>query len=420
MPAGTPAAAYLRQIDVAVTTQNRNTGRRAPTHMPQPATGAGPHETNPVPSLLSLDAAVLQQSPSPEQVKIPSSSAQAALIRRAADQVAQTYDPNTPEYYQALDNTLLRLKEQRLIRPLAVGPSPVSVPPPPPPSAAMTPRQRREELARIPSFYRDPRWQKNFMSLVNERLPREAEPLRIFGGQPAQANDFPDCVSLGNGRFSCCSGTLIGKNVVLTAAHCVRDGCAASVFIGTNANAPGQGQGFLSIRQRIPHPQYDGSETSPYDVALLILDQPVTVKPAPLAATSEIDSARDLQVVGFGLTTATSNLTGVKSKVLLPIGSSACNAPDDPGRYQCNSGFEMVAGGLGYDSCNGDSGGPAYVQIGKAYKLAGVTVRGTPDNPTVQGNMLGCGQGGIYIRVDKHTPWIIQAAKDNGGILAAD
>src|SRR5688572_29645687 len=61
-----------------------------------------------------------------------------------------------------------------------------------------------------------------------------------------------------------------------------------------------------------------------------------------------------------------------------------------------------MAGGHGADSCFGDSGGPVYVDTedGHGHALLGVVSRGLalPAAP--------CGNGGVYVRVDKVISWI--------------
>ena len=90
---------------------------------------------------------------------------------------------------------------------------------------------------------------------------------------------------------------------------------------------------------------------------------------------------------------------------------SAAKAERDEALYRFNHLLEIVAGGNGYDSCKGDSGGPAYVSIGTSYKLAGVTSRSTENSGQA------CGDGGVYTRVDAYADWIVGTAKANGGIL---
>jgi endonuclease G len=62
----------------------------------------------------------------------------------------------------------------------------------------------------------------------------------------------------------------------------------------------------------------------------------------------------------------------------------------------------MVAGrkGLGKDTCNGDSGGPAYLRQAGGYVVAGLTSRAT------RSAAVNCGDGGIYVRPSAFRDWI--------------
>jgi endonuclease G len=97
---------------------------------------------------------------------------------------------------------------------------------------------------------------------------------------------------------------------------------------------------------------------------------------------------------------------GVKRQVDVPIASNDCRGSsaghDDHTAYGCDIGLEIVAGRplLAQDSCNGDSGGPFYVLDKKKWVLAGVTSRATDSA------MHNCGDGGIYVRVDRYRSWI--------------
>jgi endonuclease G len=78
----------------------------------------------------------------------------------------------------------------------------------------------------------------------------------------------------------------------------------------------------------------------------------------------------------------------------------ADNLDAEESKYDYESDLEFVAGGKGYDSCNGDSGGPAYIIVDGVRKVAGLTSRAT------RGATTACGQGGIYTRVDVHLNFI--------------
>ena len=238
-------------------------------------------------------------------------------------------------------------------------------------------------------FYTDPKFVENTARLIRDKQ-------RIVGGVPTK--DFPDCVAVGSGFQWCCTGTLVARNVVLTAGHC-QGGCSSRVFIGTNVNAGGE---IVNIDAAVRHPQYNkGGKHN--DLTVLILERDVTsVKPRKFATAAMIDKAAAVRAVGFGNTDPQSTTGyGIKRMVDVPVASASCSA-DAPTRYGCDKGLELVAGApfLNKDSCNGDSGGPIYIKSGAQWYLAGATSRATVDSTRP------CGDGGIYVRVDKYATWI--------------
>jgi V8-like Glu-specific endopeptidase len=240
---------------------------------------------------------------------------------------------------------------------------------------------------------------------LDERYRRNfSDTTRVWGGDPVVPGTFPDTVAItGNGKV--CTGTVIGPRAVLTAAHCYCAGVKETVYFGDsvhNATNTGHVSGGKSL---IPCESTLRVEDG--DVAVLTLDSPLTIPPRALASSSMLDRATFGRAVGFGVgANAITDPAGVKRMVDVPMASVACNGTVKVGQstfpdstyYHCASGREIVAGApsLDKDTCNGDSGGPLYVQSsdGSLY-LAGTTSRAT-GAPGVRP----CGDGGIYVRID--------------------
>lgn len=247
-------------------------------------------------------------------------------------------------------------------------------------------------------IFNDPRYLLNVRALA--RRTRGGE--RVLGGKVVPAAEFMDCVAVGSDAKWGCTGTLIAKNVVITAGHCAD--FATRVYFGTDVDKPGK---VVRVKTKVRHPQYHKAKHN--DLLVLILEQAVeTVAPRKLATKAIVDAATDGRVVGFGATDANGTFGyGIKRFVDVPVASTACRGQvdgnDDSVTYGCDVGLELVAGRplLEQDSCNGDSGGPFYVLDKKgAWVLAGATSRATDSS------MHGCGDGGVYVRIDRYRRWI--------------
>ncbi len=204
----------------------------------------------------------------------------------------------------------------------------------------------------------------------------------IINGAPATDARFDPIVGLYHQSGVMCSGTLVTRRVVLTAAHCVH-GLSAfgySVFFGTDMNGAGTWIGVAEIWE---HPGYVLNESDPNqpttlnDIALLRLNreapaniQPIPYLPSSLALT-QADVGTVLTFVGFGKTE-----TGSVGRKLYVEGSLG-GVCDGPGNCVYGGGlvygphyiaFSMGAGG----PCSGDSGGPALVTRNGQWYVAGV------------------------------------------------
>ncbi len=256
-------------------------------------------------------------------------------------------------------------------------------------------RARVTAPALVVSVFSDPVYNANFRKLIeNPEAILEARE-RIVGGLPTQANDFPDCVAVGSQFDFCCSGTLVARNVVVTAGHCDAGECRSRIFIGLDVRDPTHGR-IIKVAQSVRHPQYhQGGRQN--DLAVLILEQDVTgVQPRAISSTAAFNAVQSFRLVGYGNTDPNSTQGfGRQRKVDVP------RASDNPA-FGADQGFEFVAGrpALNKDSCNGDSGGPAYLSRNGQFFVVGATSRATNNSQHP------CGDGGIYVRLDQYVDFI--------------
>jgi Trypsin len=226
----------------------------------------------------------------------------------------------------------------------------------------------------------------------NKVIPptRTDDPDSIVGGRPTK--DFPDCCAVGHGGGYFCSGTLIAPTAVVTAGHCLD---VDRVFLkGWDVADPRSGETIMVAYQY----KHDTS-----DLRVLMLEKPSTVSPRHVAQDLEA-RANWAHLVGFGTVDVNGTFGyGIKREVEVPIEALDCASAEIANGLGCKPGLEMVAGhrGISLDSCRGDSGGPLYIHSPEgAFYLLGATSRG------VKGARRPCGDGGVYIRVDRHLDWI--------------
>jgi secreted trypsin-like serine protease len=201
---------------------------------------------------------------------------------------------------------------------------------------------------------------------------------------------------------------LIDQRWVLTAAHCVQGMSASEIQVAVGAyDLTKFTGGRTPVKSIRIHPQY--SSTSLYnDIALVELGVPSPVAPIALFSGESADNTppsllgRLVTVLGWGLADSATSwyYPEILRQVNLPVvADSTCNAiytyPISPAQF-CAGYYE------GKDACEGDSGGPAVVQVDGRWVHAGIVSAGVSCQ-------LYYGWYGKYTRTSAHLAFIRQS-----------
>lgn len=298
-------------------------------------------------------------------------------------------------------------------------------------------------------------------------MVNDAADTRIYGGRPAQQGAWPWQVSLhtasrvGQDQESrvlsqFCGGSLIARQWVLTAAHCVQDWekkitPANEILIRTGNVNLWEGD-FRQVSAVIPHPDYNPQRTD-NDVALVKLSQPINQSSGPVGAIPVLQNGNDLRPgpavsIGWGLMEE-GRIPGVLMETEIDVVSNdTCNAGfaeqtrRDLGGFLLSVGsangipqekleeaFSILSPSIGAaltnnmicagvasgerSSCNGDSGGPLMMRRADGgWIQVGIVSWGKMP----MGAETSCGLPslyGVYTRVSNYFDWIGTTIRSN-------
>lgn len=200
---------------------------------------------------------------------------------------------------------------------------------------------------------------------------------QLVGATQATPAEFPTVVGLlsgGNNWF--CTGVLVDKAWVMTAASCFENTSTAQVRLddGTLGDSGGKTVAVTEIRK---HPEFDiNSATWNHDIAMLALATPVTDRTPSVIRRDPVALATQVTQVGYGVRDNNNNGGGQLRS--LSTTTLDCGQANDGGITNANLLCFDASDGTG--SCYGDGGAPSLVGPNKA--VAGLGSGGTGSSCT--------------------------------------
>jgi len=232
----------------------------------------------------------------------------------------------------------------------------------------------------------------------------------IIGGDQSEPSEFPATGMLVARDHLICTATLIAPDVAITAAHCLAEAPPFGDFGFTLDTDAGDGFGdVVPVAVYHIHPGFDPGVNAYLDLAVrndvgvMLLAHPIEgVVPEIVEQADDrltVEAGDQLAMCGFGLTLWHTATLPIKRDAQLIVARAEAN--------------EFSTAAADPQPCNGDSGGPLFVDGPKGRRIVGLVSRAV-------GASVMCDTGAIITRLKPYADWIYLASHDHntGGCSA--
>ena len=223
------------------------------------------------------------------------------------------------------------------------------------------------------------------------------------GGAPSPAIAGAIVTIVGSHGTSC-TGALIARDIILTAAHCIAPGTHYKIV-----DYKSQPPRLLDIRRVVTLPQFNMQNLLAHrataDVALMQLASSLSVPPATLGGVlMPITAGMRITVVGMGVALAGDGRSGGVAR------AASLAVTGKPGTLQIRLVDPITNNArTGLGACTGDSGAPAFLDQNGGSVIIGVVSWSTgPNNASGCGGLTGVAPLALY------RDWILRTARGWG------
>ncbi|XP_053421792.1 enteropeptidase isoform X2 [Nycticebus coucang] len=231
---------------------------------------------------------------------------------------------------------------------------------------------------------------------------------KIVGGSNAKEGAWPWLVALYHNNQQLCGASLISRDWLVSAAHCVYgrnmqpSKWTAILGLHVTSNLTSPQTTTVLIDQIVINPHYN-KQTKDNDIAMMHLEVKVNytdyIQPICLPEENQVfPPGRKCFIAGWGRLAHQGPTPDILQEADVPLLSNEKCKQQMP---EYNITENMICAGYEegeIDTCQGDSGGPLMCQENNRWFLAGVTSFGyqcaLPHRP------------GVYVRVPRFTEWI--------------
>ena len=238
----------------------------------------------------------------------------------------------------------------------------------------------------------DPTWEPD---------PTEMPSVEIHGGQDADRGEYPwnVLIELSRGRF--CGGSIVGKEWVLTAGHCLlsdfHQRCnnrgdnpcnmmskvdVRGVIAGMHDRSSYQEEGrqVRTASDLVLHPFFTSQATYiDFDVGLIKVNEPFIYNESvnrvclPKAGVGTLVGNNNLEISGWGKTNTSRDASIMQATTVPYVSREICNQDRSYGGVVTETMFCAGYQEGRKDACQGDSGGPlVYLGANGTYEQGGI------------------------------------------------